>query len=554
MAEEFTPEQIKRFEQRFAAEQQALLRPQVEHLGDASVQSAFDPNAQPNNAVWYDKQKGIGRPLNPVEQFVFGSGAGVRQIGAKVANLLSMMPEERVKQIEQEDQPFVSSPSGKAGKFAGELAITSPIGAASRALPVVRSLGPIAQQAIAGGMEGAVTAEPGDRMTGAAFGTAFGGLPELGIAGYKGLTRGMEVSPSAANLLRRDVDLTPGQMNPNSTWGMIEESLQRIPFAGPRVAGARERAWEQTRNRIAEEAAPPGYTPPVRKDVHDSYNDLKAAYNSAYSTVHGYPVSPRIVNTSGPDIPLSSAFQISRGAVADSKSRAYAQKFLDNALTGLPKGNVQSEDLIKLRSTLRDEMRRIAGNQNLPYQDAAKLIGNAEKRVTEALESQLPKDAVDGLRAIDAKYGNFKIFEDAIERAKDRPDGFTPSQFSQSVYGGTQSTSQYAGGGGRMRDISKSSADVFNPRQPATGASQPSQLFGYAVSPTAVIYGSGAGGKLARALLTGKTPLQEGIRDIEKQMKRKLSPEQRQALVDYLSAGSAIYGAEEKPFVATTKE
>ena len=553
MAQEFTPEQIRRFEERFAQEQAANVRPQVEHSGEAVVQSYISPEAQPH-AMWYDKQQGFQGDLNPFQKFVFGAGAGTRGVGAKVANLLSMLPDKRVRQIEQEDRPFVSSPEGKAGKFAGELAVTSPIGAASRALPVVRSLGPIAQQAISGGIEGALTADPGDRMTGAAFGTAFGGLPELGIGAYKGLTRGMQVSPSAANLLRRDVDLTPGQMNPNSTWGMIEESLQRIPGAGPRVANARERAWEQTRNRIAEEAAPPGYKPPVRKDVHDSYNDLKSAYNAAYGTVHGYPVSPRIVNTSGPDIPLSAAFQISRNAVADSKSRAYAQRFLDNALTGLPKGNVQSEDLIQLRSTLRDEMRRISNNQGLPYQDAAKLIGNAEKRVTEALESQLPRDAVSGLRAIDAKYGNFKVFEDAVERAKDRPDGFTPSQFSQSVYGGTQSTSQYAGGGGRMRDISKASADVFTPRQPATGASQPSQLFGYAMSPTSLMYGSGAGSKLARALLTGKTPVQEGIRSIEKEMKRKLSPEQRQALVDWLSAGSAIYGAEEKPFFATTKE
>lgn len=550
MQEQFTPEQIKRFEERFKQETAGNLSTpgvQVEHIGSYSQGV---PEGIPH-AVWYDKEKGVGGEVGPVSRFGLGMGAGVRELGAKLANLLSerRMPEERLQQIQEEDKPFTQTRAGSIGKFVGETAALGPLTEAIPALPFVNRIAyPMAKQAITGGAIGGLTGEPGDRLTSAAYGAAFAPAPTALGKVYQSATRGMEMSPSARNLVNRRVDLTPGQLNPESTWGMIEEALLRVPGAGPRVAEARNQGWEQTRNLIGKESAPPGYEIPNRADPADMYKDLKAAYTDAYGKLDGYKIKPILMQEKGGDIPIDQAVKVK--TAADKKSKNYVQNTINNEFSRYEDKQLYSQDLLDIRSNLRAQAEKMAGSDNYP--DAEKLFRNAVKDITNVLESQLPPKAMAELKAIDAKYGNFKILENALNRGREQ--GFTPSQFSQSVYGGTQSESEYAAGGGRMRDISKASADVFNPRQPATGASQPSQLLGYAVAaPTALFYGKGQAGQIARALLTGQLPFQQGARAIERQIKRQLSPSERKAIVDYLSAGSALYGAEEQPYFATTK-
>ena len=197
-------------------------------------------------------------------------------------------------------------------------------------------------------------------------------------------------------------------------------------------------------------------------------------------------------------------------------------------------------------------MRDLSGNQNFP--DAEALLKSAEQRATEVLESQLPPDAMRALRAVDAKYGNFKVLESAIDRSKDRPDAFTPAQFSMAVKESVPSKGQYAAGGGRMRDIARESVDVFSPRTPMTGAQQPSQLVGYmAALPAAAMYGTGRGRQLGKAL-AGQTEIQRKIQDFERTFRRKLSAQEREDLARVLRMSSATYAADTQPYFATTEE
>ena len=172
------------------------------------------------------------------------------------------------------------------------------------------------------------------------------------------------------------------------------------------------------------------------------------------------------------------------------------------------------------------------------------------RQITAALDSQLPPNIVQQVRAIDAKYGNFKVIEDALYRATDRPEGFTPAQFSQAVRGGTTSRMGYAAGGGRMRDVSSAASDVFGPRQPPTGrqlgallaAGGAATLGGPATQGAAVgILGMGAlpylrggVGKTSRRVLTGQTRVQQAIRDAERAARRTLSPQEREAVVRFM--------------------
>lgn len=544
---DFTPEEIEQFKRRLAAEQQAAQAQALTHRGVAPTPPSSAPQAR-----MYDPSTGtIGGEVNPLVRALMGMGAGTEKTLASAGEMLGMVSPERYQQVEQETFPFMTGVPGAVGGMAGELATSTLLaGPAGRVMGVA---GPMARAIGEGALIGAITAGPEDRKTGAAYGAAGGAAVPALSSVYKGVTRGMEIAPAARKLQRRGVELTPGQMKPEGSWAMIEESMMRIPLVGPRVAAARERGWQQTKNLISKESAPPGYMPPDRADVRDAYKDLKNAYDTAYDQFKGYPLQPAMMRVQGGNVPLTQFMAVPRQAAADPKSRRYVQTFIDNELGRIKGRQLDSKDLLEIRSNIRAKIRDLSGNQNFP--DAEGLLKTAEQRATEVLESQLPPNVMKSLREVDAKYGNFKVLESAIDRSKDRPDAFTPAQFSMAVKESTPSKGQYAAGGGRMRDIARESADVFSPRTPMTGAQQPSQLAGYVVgAPLSLLYGKNRGAQLARALMSGQTRFQQMVREQERALRRKLTADEREDLARLVGA-SAAFGAEsDRPYFATTAE
>ena len=543
---DFSPEEVEEFKRRFAAEQQASQARAMTH-GPAPVEA---PSSVPQARMYDPKTGTIGGEVNPLVRALMGFGAGVERSVASAGELAGVISPERYQQLRESNEPFTTGPAGATGEFLGEAAASTLAGG-----PIGRALrvgGPIVRGAIEGGATTYLTAEPEERRTAGAYGTvASGALPAAGKV-TRAATRGIDMSPAARKLTTRGVELTPGQVAPEGTWAMIEESMMRIPLVGPRVAAARERGWQQTKNLISKESAPPGYTPPDRADVRDAYKDLKNAYDTAYDQFKGYPLQPAMMRVQGGNVPLTQFMAVPRQAAADPKSRRYVQTFIDNELGRIKGRQLDSEDLLKIRSNIRAKIRDLSGNQNFP--DAEGLLKTAEQRATEVLESQLPPDVMKSLREVDAKYGNFKVLESAIDRSKDRPDAFTPAQFSMAVKESTPSKGQYAAGGGRMRDIAQESADVFSPRTPVTGAQQPSQLVGYAAAfPAAMLYGEGRGKQLGR-MLAGQTGVQRQIQDFERKFRRKLSAQEREDLARVLRMSGATYAAQEQPYFATTEE
>jgi len=545
--DDFSPEEEALFKRRLAAEQQAAQAQAMTHtVGTPTAAPSSTPQAR-----MYDPATGtIGGEVNPLVRALMGYGAGVERSLASIGELAGVISPEKYREIQERGEMATRGPIGGTGEFLGEAAMATlaggPVGR------VARAAGPVVRGAIEGGVTSYATADPEKRKTEGAYGAvAAGALPAAGKV-TRAATRGIDMSPAARKLTTRDVELTPGQVAPEGTWAMIEESMMRIPIVGPRVAAARERGWQQTQALIGKESAPPGYAPPNRADVRDTYNDLKAAYNEAYDQFKGYPLQPALVQVQGGNVPLSQVMAVSRQAAADPKSRKYVQTFIDNELGRIKGQQLDSKDLLDIRSNIRTKKRDLSGNQNFP--DAEALLKLAEQRATEVLESQLPSDAMKALRAVDSKYGNFTVLESAISRSKDRPDAFTPAQFSMAVKESVPSKGQYAAGGGRMRDIARESVDVFSPRTPMTGAQQPSQLVGYmAALPAAAMYGKGRGRQLSKAL-AGQTEIQRKIQDFERTFRRKLSAQEREDLARVLRMSSATYAADTQPYFATTEE
>jgi hypothetical protein len=513
-----------------------------------------------------DKSTGKVRPLTGMEKAVYGFGLGARNIGLNAAEMVGLASPERVREAQAEGAPITGRFPGNVGAFAGETAALLPVGmgvagAATRLGMVPRG---VLAGATEGAVQGAVAAGPDDRISGLGLGAVTGGALPSAKRMAQLLGRGMEVTPNARRLMRRGVELTPGQMKPEGNWGMMEEVLQAVPVIGPKIREARGRGWTQTQNVIAQEAAPPGVKLPPRQDPQDMFRDLANAYDTAYDVGKGYPMLPVIRPATGPDVPLSQALQVPRGAKGTDEGRQYAASVLNNELSSI-KGlgsKLSSDDLFAMRSRIRSEVRDLRKRANAPL-GADDILTSAEQKITAALDSQLPPNVVQQVRAIDAKYGNFKVLEDALNRAIDRPEGFTPSQFSQAVRAGTTSRMGYAAGGGRMRDVSRAASDVFTPRQAPTGrqlaallaAGGTAAIGGPATQAAgASILGMGAlpymqnrAGQIARRALTGQTQVQQAIRQAERAARRTLTPMERESIVRFLqTAGVAAQNEQEQ--------
>lgn len=91
-----------------------------------------------------------------------------------------------------------------------------------------------------------------------------------------------------------------------------------------------------------------------------------------------------------------------------------------------PLVNLNSDDLLELRSVIRDKqrMRQKAGQTNPDAAAEAEILDNVDSRITSVLESQLPPEVTAQLRATDARYVDFKTVENAVLRSGEK--GLTP--------------------------------------------------------------------------------------------------------------------------------
>ena len=532
-----------------------------------TVSSLEPPKEIGHTPLYRDPKTGEWRPLTKTEKVVLGFGRGVENIGLNVAEMLGLASPKRVREAQAEAAPITQRFPGNVGSFVGETAALMPLGmgvagAATRlGMPARGVLAGVTE----GAAQGAAAAGPNDRLSGLAMGAATGGALPSAKRMAQLLAGGRDMTTSARKLTSQGVDLTPGQMQPESTYGQIEEAMMAVPGIGPRIKAARDRGWTQTQNLIAQEAAPPGFTTQPRQNPQAMFRDLIDAYDKAYEVGRGFPIRPVIMKTQGNDVPLSQVLKVPSQTPGDDASRKYANSFLANELSVIRGRQLSSEDLFDLRSRIRAEVRDLRKNQNAPFK-AADMLENAEGRITEALESQLPPDVMRQIRAIDSKYGNFKIVEGALFRAGDREGGFTPAQFSQEVRQGSQSRMGYAAGGGRMRDIASAGREVFENRQPQTGrlaltaapvlgAGGAAATFGGLPGALAVgaftgvaalPYLKNAAGDVARDVLIGRTAPQVALRNVQRKIRRNFTPQERETVARLLATQGIVFGASPK--------
>lgn len=420
---------------------------------------------------------GANSPLNGMsegDQVLAGVGRGMVHTANSVGNLVGLVPDSTLQDEKQIDAPLLSTGAGRFGNIAGAAAVTAPLGMgagalAGRAIPLLS--GPLAQGVIQGGTQGAATADPGERGLQTLVGALTGGTMAGGARVASTAVRGLQRTPGAQTLIDQGVSLTPGQMNPAGAMNQFEQAGESLPGFKQIIDPAREAAERQYQALVIQRGAAPGSAPiKPSENIHDMLQQAYDSYAPLYDQARGYPVSPSIVRTQGGDIPLPQAFQQASKAPGVPKSLQNSENdWLQDRLTQLPK-NPQSEDLLQLRSDIRQRARNANLKTDTDSGHIANINSRADQAVTSALQSQLPPQPLNALATADSNYGNYKIIENAVAKSKDNLAGLTPQKLSQSIYDSVADPAYARGAGGGLRDLAQAGTQVFQTVVPPNGS------------------------------------------------------------------------------------
>jgi len=352
---------------------------------------------------------------------------------------------------------------------------------------------------------------------------------------------GIKRTPEAQALLDRGVDLTPGQLNPEAQRNASEEAYQSLPIVGAAIRRARANAAKQYAQSVFKEGAAPGHVP----NPGDANEMLSAAYKSfepLYDQAKGFPTQPAIVNA-GANTTLKDALKAavaSKTSLATAPERKPVAAFLSNELSRL---NGTSDSLLAARSNIRAKIRSLTLKGD--DKDVVPLLEQGEQAFTNALRSQLPKDALQALDTADSKYGNYKILERAVAGSKDQVSGLTPSKLSDAVAKATPQGAYARGGGGPLRDLAKEGKAVFEARSPATGhrigvlggEAELAAKHPLIAWPAAALRVGSIVAPLGRHLAAGTTPAQAAMRAVQAKALAATNPVFRSLLDRYARAG-----------------
>lgn len=401
--------------------------------------------------------------MKPAQSFV----QGMEQLGGKeLAPESSQYVSAPVQRVMGDVQRAVGG--GIGGLGAGQMMTRS-------ANPIIQGAGQVLASprgafapAVTSSLAQGVTRESGGGKGAQLAAALAGGLAPAGAAGaLKGFT-GIKPSPEAALLMKEGIELTPGGLNKGGMLDMLETSYENA--LGRWITGPRQKAEQDVRHLLISKSAAPGATVNKTDDAAKMLNEAYESFDPAYETVHGFPLvlqnnKPVIVNV-GANVRLDKAFKTAiadKSITAQDTSRRIVSNFLEQQLT---KPIKQSEDLLNVRSAIRSKMRNLKPT-DVDASATRELYEAAENQVTKALESQLPPELMQQLRAVDAKYANYKTLENAVFKGG---ENFTATDVERALKQNADKGSYARGEGTELRPIVEAAKKVTAQTLPQTGS------------------------------------------------------------------------------------
>jgi hypothetical protein len=337
-------------------------------------------------------------------------------------------------------------------------------------------------------------------VTPAQRGEAFDALPVSGLtlAPMSGPPRQIlrpprvPTSPEAQALKSHGVQgLTSGQTAPpNSTVAILERASADNPLG---MKAQREAAKEGFMRAAQDKGVAPGAQPPAGLDLQGRLGELFEGYGPAYGKLKGNAVAPDVLDN------LRSAASMPKRGV-DARTAAAAKAEIENALSVLgpefkppapahnhgpapvgpppgtlfgpngqqlppapkppPKASVG--DLMKARENIREAKRAAVRSEDF---DRIRLLTEAEREFTGAIESALPPDGRALLKQADTQYARLMT---AATAAPSGQTTFTPGQYLRRVEKSSGARNFKKGEAGDLQDLGEAARIVFQDT-PMTG-------------------------------------------------------------------------------------
>lgn len=481
--------------------------------------------------------------MSGIEKFGVGMASGLVNVGRRAGQLLTPKAyEEKLgvsdKDIEEQsrtDAPLASTLPGAVGRFVTEAALTAPVGGAAgagakglfNAAKLART-GRVAGLAAEGAVGGELTA--GNAGEGAAWNLGIGGA--LGAA--KRLMQGSKnITPEARRLLDEGVDMTPGQMNPRGTISQLEQGAERVPFIGSFVQDTRHKLIPSAMRKLFEKEF--GGTIPETAGFDDMVRATNKYLGDRYDQVRAAAGGVRAGGGNQLQQEWARAVN-SPSLLVSPEARQATGRWLAGQLDALKiKGNagITAEDLLAIRSRIRDEVRKAHKSGQGAAIERAEVLDLAEEAITKQVNAALPPPAQQLLQETDALYAKYKPLEQAGFQAAARAGGEPTVGQLVGALKQQAGQSRWTGrGGGRNQQFLEDVRDAAETTLRPTGAALPYMAAGGALSPLVALGMT----KTGKRLYSGRTTAQRAAQRAHKAA--SATPGVRE-LVEILRRGSA---------------
>ena len=356
----------------------------------------------------------------------------------------------------------------------------------------------LAQYATMGGLgagQGAVAgsgyAKEGERLKGAAIGSAIGGPLGFALpAAIGGVSRlampKSSVGGEAQKLIQEGISLTPGQRMGGAVQ-TFEEAATSLPFLGGAIKGAQKRGIEDFNRATVNRALKPigekldDNTPVGRSAIEEMLEKTSKAYDDLLPNMR-FEMDVRFRSQ------LNELIENSQFL-----SPATANKFNKIVETNIAKkldakGGISGETFKSIESDLGKLATKLSGAMEIEGRQLAGATKELQTLIRESLQRTNPNQAQQ-LRQINKSYRLGSIVEDASGKAPGKNAGvFTPSNLDRAVKSAKtfgKAKRAYVKGKAPMQDLSDPAVQRLSQTLPESGTA-PRAL-------TAMLLGGGAG-------------------------------------------------------------
>lgn len=244
--------------------------------------------------------------------------------------------------------------------------------------------------------------------------TALGGtlFESLGKA-----ARGFTKTPEAEELIKKGVNLTPGQASTGAS--ALESMMSVVPFLAKPTNDLREEASDQVRN-LAYNMSKAPLTKPVTKDGFEATRELRDGFSAGYD--QAWKIGAEEIDKGAFGDVITEALRASK--VIEKTDRNKLKASINNLRTKVANNNGEFT-----ASMLSDFDKAIRKNA---YKAETYESEQALKEISRTLRENLPADAKIYLDKLDAEFPKYMTIRDASKKATTEKGAFDLNQLATS--------------------------------------------------------------------------------------------------------------------------